>query len=195
LGGERRHITVLYAEVLPVTGIFAQMPAREFMDLLNIYLTVGTEAIHRLNGLIDKYMGSEIMGLFNTQLNPSEHHPWDAMQAAIGMVEDFRNLSEQSANAPSAPYYRIGIHTGIATLGNVGGAKRREFSAIGDTVNTAHRLLENAQPGEIVISREIYDTCAPYFQDVPRLQVVSGGMIQVKGKLENTEVFRVRRLD
>jgi len=61
-------------------------------------------------------MGNEIMGLFNTQLNPSEDHAWLAVQAALEMVEDYRVLAQELGEQP-IPYYRIGIHTGVATLG------------------------------------------------------------------------------
>lgn len=191
LGGERRYITSLFIEVRPFHTFSHDLKAGELMELLNLYLTVGTEAVHRRNGLIDKYMGSEIMGLFNTQLNPSDQHAWDAVQAALDMTANFTTLYEQLGETPKVPYYRIGINTGIATLGNVGGRSRREFSAIGDTINLAKRLEESAAQGEIIISQETYDVCRERLVQVPHLEVVPRGEIQVKGLQREVSVYQL----
>ncbi|NJL93114.1 MAG: GAF domain-containing protein [Anaerolineae bacterium] len=145
LAGERREISVLFVETRPFDTFPASLKAGELMQLLNLYMTVGTEAIHRRAGVIDKYVGSEIMALFNSQLNPSPTHAWDAVRAAIDMALDFQDLYTQLGETPRLPYYRIGIHSGEATLGNVGSTHRREFSAIGDTVNLTKRLQETPQ--------------------------------------------------
>lgn len=191
LGGERRYITALFVEVRPFNTFSHDLKAGELMELLNLYLTVGTEAVHRRSGLIDKYMGSEIMGLFNTQLNPSDQHAWDAVQAALDMTVNFQMLYQQMGEKPAVPYYRIGINTGIATLGNVGGTNRREFSAIGDTINLAKRLQESAVRGEIIISQETFDVCRERLANVPQLEVIPRGAIQVKGRLQETNVYQL----
>ncbi len=191
LGGERRYITALFVEVRGFHTFSHDLKAGELMELLNLYLTVGTEAIHRRSGLIDKYMGSEIMGLFNTQLNPSDLHAWDAVQAALDMTVNFQGLYQQLGENPHVPYYRIGINTGIATLGNVGGTNRREFSAIGDTINLAKRLEENASAGEILISQETFDVCRERLANTPDLQVIPRGAIQVKGRLQETNIYQL----
>ncbi|KAB2904626.1 MAG: GAF domain-containing protein [Anaerolineae bacterium] len=191
LGGERRYITALFVEVRPFNTFSHDLKAGELMELLNLYLTVGTEAVHRRSGLIDKYMGSEIMGLFNTQLNPSDQHAWDAVQAALDMTVNFQMLYQQMDEKPTVPYYRIGINTGIATLGNVGGTNRREFSAIGDTINLAKRLQESAVRGEIIISQETFDVCRERLANVPLLEVIPRGAIQVKGRLQETNVYQL----
>jgi len=192
LGGERRLVTVLFVEVRPFNSFGANLQATEIMDLLNTYLTLATETIHRKNGLIDKYMGSEIMALFNTQLNPSDHHAWDAVAAALEMMQDFHDLYHQLGETPQVPYYRVGIHTGIATLGNVGGANRREFTAIGDTVNLGKRLQENAHSGQLIISEDTYQACLNQLQHTPNIQVVPGGALRVKGREKLTNVFEVQ---
>ncbi len=191
LGGERRYITALFVEVRPFHTFSHDLKAGELMELINLYLTVGTEAIHRRSGLIDKYMGSEIMGLFNTQLNPSDLHAWDAVQAALDMMVDFEALYQQLGDVPEIPYYRVGINTGIATLGNVGGRSRREFSAIGDTINLAKRLEENAARGEIIISQETYDVCRERLASVPNLSIIPRGAVQVKGLTRSVNVYQL----
>ncbi|HLA45660.1 MAG TPA: adenylate/guanylate cyclase domain-containing protein [Aggregatilineales bacterium] len=192
LGGDRRLITVIFVEVRPFHTFSASLQAGEVMELLNTYLTVGTETIHRKAGLIDKYMGSEIMGLFNTQLNPSDEHALDAVEAAIEMMRDFHILYEQLGQHPELPYYRMGIHTGEATLGNVGGKNRREFTAIGDTVNLAKRLQENAHPGQFLISEDTFNACAGQLQAQQGISVIPLGYLAVKGRKQKVLVYEIQ---
>ena len=74
LGGERHVVTVMFVEVRPFESFPKTLSPRELMELLNTYHTLGSEAVHNHAGLIDKYMGNEIMSIFNTQLNPSPTH-------------------------------------------------------------------------------------------------------------------------
>src|SRR5690606_22470969 len=74
LGGERRDVTCLFADICPIDTFPADLTPAQVLDLLNRYMTEATAAVHSANGLIDKYNGSEIMVLFNTQLNPLRNH-------------------------------------------------------------------------------------------------------------------------
>ncbi|GIV80950.1 MAG: hypothetical protein KatS3mg051_0304 [Anaerolineae bacterium] len=159
LGGERRTITALFVETRPFHSFPDSLRPQALMERLNLYLTAGAEAIHMHQGVIDKFMGNEIMGLFNTQLNPDADHAWQAVRAALTMADEFQTLAERLGEEPVA-HWRIGIHTGIATLGNVGSPLRRAFTAIGDTVNLAKRLQENAAPGQIILSEDTWAACA-----------------------------------
>ena len=192
LAGERRFVTVIFVEVRAFNTFPAHLKAGQLMELLNLYMTVGTDAIHRYSGVIDKYMGSEIMGLFNTQLNPSESHAWDAVQAAIDMTRDFQELYTRLGENPTVPFYRIGIHSGEATLGNVGGTSRREFSAIGDTINLGKRLQENAVTGQFIISEETYAACGTQLKSLPGIEIIQRDPLQVKGRLQIAQVYEIR---
>lgn len=193
LGGERREITVIFVEVRPFGSFPAGIQPQELMELLNLYLTAGADAIHNQTGVIDKFMGNEIMGLFNTQLNPSDDHAWLAVQAALKLADDYLLLPERIGEE-SIPYFRIGIHTGEATLGNVGSVSRKEFTAIGHTVNLAKRLQENASPGKIIISDATLRHCQHQLTDpVHGIMVIDSGRIQAKGVSQETPVYEVRR--
>ncbi len=195
LGGERREITVLFVETRPFSAFPANTAPQALMDLLNLYLTVGAEAIHQQNGVIDKFMGSEIMALFNTQLNPTDAHAWWAVQAALKMAEDYTRLLQREGKRHATPYYRIGIHSGEATLGNVGSPSRREFTAIGHTVNLAKRLQENATPAQIIISAETYRRCQAQLEDpARRIKVTKLPPIQVKGVSHPVPIYEIRRV-
>jgi PAS domain S-box-containing protein len=191
LGGERRVVSVLFAELMPSTLMAETGRAGDLMERLNLYLTIGTEAIHRHTGLVDKYMGSEIMALFNTQLNRSEDHAWDALQAALDMIQALRQAYRQSRDTV---YFRLGIHTGEATLGNVGSTQRREFTALGDSINLGKRLEENARNGELLISEATYLAAKPHLAKAPHIDITPQGTLQVKGRQQATPVYKVSLL-
>jgi adenylate cyclase len=193
LGGERRVISVVFVEARPFHTFPPDLRPQELMELLNLYLTVGAEAIHNQAGVVDKFMGNEIMGLFNTQLNPTEDHAWWAAQAALHMADDYVALAQQIGEDP-IPYYRIAIHTGVATMGNVGSASRREFTAIGHTVNLAKRLQENATAGQIIISDETCRQCYAQLTDpASSILVQERPSIQMKGIRQMAQIFEIQR--
>ncbi len=193
LGGERREITVIFVEVRPFGSFPPDILPQELMELLNLYLTTGADAIHNQTGVIDKFMGNEIMGLFNTQLNPSDDHAWLAVQAALKLAEDYLLLPTRIGEEP-IPYFRVGIHTGEATMGNVGSATRKEFTAIGHTVNLTKRLQENAVSGTIIISAQTLQHCQAQLADPAHgITVIDSGRIQAKGVSQEIPVYEVRR--
>ena len=133
------------------------------------------------------------MGLFNTQLNPDPYHAWNAVQAGLMLADEFARLLADLGEEP-IPYHTIGIHTGIATVGNVGSQTRREFTAIGDSVNLAKRLQENAQPGQIIISGDTRQHCEPRLSDpASGIQLIELPSVQVKGRRQATTVYEIRR--
>ncbi|MBN1565287.1 MAG: GAF domain-containing protein [Anaerolineae bacterium] len=192
LGGERRFITVIFVESRPFHAFPENIHPQDLMEQLNLYLTAGAEAIHHQSGVIDKFMGNEIMGLFNTQLNPCDDHAWRAVLSALKIVDDYMALAPP--DDPHLPYYRVGIHTGVATLGNVGSLSRREFTAIGDTVNLGKRLQENAKPGQIIMSDATYQACAEQLHDQANgILVEERESIQVKGRFQTVKIFNIQR--
>jgi PAS domain S-box-containing protein len=192
LGGERRIVTTVFIDVRGFNTFPTVDPVR-FMETLNRYLTVAAEAVTERNGVIDKYMANEIMALYNTQLNPMDDHAFRALLSVLDTVNGYHALYRQTGEAPGTRYYRIGLHTGVATLGNVGSEARREFTALGDSINLAHRLLENARPGEIVISAETYQAAMAYFPTPPAGLTVSPlEEITVKNRREPIRVYRLR---
>ena len=192
-GGEKREVTCLFVEVRRLNSLKDVRP-REIMEILNTYLAVATECIHETRGVVDKYMGNEVMAMWNTQLNPMQDHGYLAVEAAVLMRERFEQMYAELGINPDPAYYRIGMHTGVATLGNVGSPNRRDFTAIGDTINLSKRLEENAKYGEIIVSIDTVeqfkanttDKWSAYrFEDRPA--------ILGKGKSEATKVYEVFR--
>lgn len=156
LSGEEREITVVFADVRGFTTFSEKLPPEELMTVINQYLSAGSSAIQLLEGIIDKYMGDAIVGLYNTQLNPqTDDHALRAVRAAIALANDVQALHE-IIPPEQRLFYGIGIHTGTAIVGNVGSPSRKEFTALGYAVTFAKKLQEIALPGEIIISEETY---------------------------------------
>lgn len=191
LGGERRMISVLFVETLSIDALAAELHPVALLERVNQYLTASAEAIHRRRGLVDKFVGSEVMGLFNTQLNPDEDHAWQAVLAALTMLDELRALSARLGD-PAQLCCRIGVHSGVATLGNVGNATRREFTAIGDTINLAKRLQEHATYGQLIISEDTYRLCRDRIETADtRMHISQHATIQVRGRRQPVTVYDV----
>lgn len=188
LGGERREVTCMFVDVRPVETFPADFRPQQIMEQLNIYLTKATDCIHNHKGVIDKYMGNEIMILFNSQLNPMADHAAWAVEAALSLREAFMELYHELGIAPEPHFYRVGVNTGVATLGNVGSLNRREFTAIGDTINLSKRLEENTTGGQIIISE---DTAAQI--DTTDIRLAELDPLQVKGRRQETRIYEVFR--
>jgi len=193
LGGVRRDITVLYVDVRPASAVLADLPPQQQMAELNHYIALCCEPIHRFGGVIDKFMGTEIMALFNTQLNPSTTHEWDAIRTALEIAAAFARTGDTLVDPATCARYCISIHSGIATMGNVGSKNRREFTAIGDTVNLAHRLLELAADDEILISQEVHHSCAGHLQGLAeRVQIADRGEYEIRGRQQPVRVYQLQ---
>jgi adenylate cyclase len=166
LGGDEREISVIFADVRGFTTFSEQLDPEQLMTVISQYLTVSSDAIELYDGIIDKYMGDAVVGLFNTQLNPQEDHAVRAVRAALSMAYDVRALHEVLPPEQRL-FYGIGVDTGMAMLGNVGSPSRKEFTAIGLPFNFAKLLQENALAGEIIISQNTYDLVKAVFVTEP----------------------------
>lgn len=193
LGGERRETTCMFVDVRPLSTFPPELRPQQIMEMLNLYLSVATDCIHQVGGVIDKYMGQEIMGLFNSQLNPLEDHAARALAAALNMREAFIRLYAELGLNPDPHYYRIGMHTGVATLGNVGSEIRRDFTAIGDAINLSKRLEENATAGQIIISEDTRQHIERYPGPLrlDMLRLIERDALQVKGRQQRTRIYEV----
>ncbi|GAB4419849.1 MAG: hypothetical protein Kow00106_16200 [Anaerolineae bacterium] len=155
LSGDEREISVVFADVRGFTSFSERLDPELLMTIISRYLTVCTDALQLQEGIVDKYMGDAVVGLFNTQLNPQDDHAVRAVRAALAMAYDVRALHEVLPPEHRL-FYGIGVETGIAVLGNVGSPSRKEFTAIGTPINRAKYLQENALAGEVLISPQTY---------------------------------------
>ncbi|MEW5721178.1 MAG: adenylate/guanylate cyclase domain-containing protein, partial [Chloroflexota bacterium] len=154
LGGERQLVTVLFADMHGFTTLSEQVSPEELIKILNVYLSLAAKTILKYEGTLDKFMGDGAMAMFNAPL-PQADHAWRAACAALTLQR------EVTALAPKLPLsqrlcFRIGLHTGEAVVGNIGTRELMNYTAIGDTVNVAKRLQENAEDNQILISRPTF---------------------------------------
>lgn len=193
LGGERREITCMFVDVRPLSSFPAGLSPQQIMEMLNAHLTVASDCIQAQNGVVDKFMGHEVMALFNSQLNPQRHHAQLAVEAALAIRDAFIAMYAQNGESPNPHYYRVGIHTGIATLGNVGSLNRRDFTALGDTINLAKRLEENTTGGQIILSEDSLQHLKQAPNALAALRLEECAPIQVKGRQQQTLIYEVFR--
>ena len=193
MGGMRRPVTCLFANVRPWATL-PDVTASEKLRILNQYQAVATACIHECEGIIDKYMGNEVMALFNTQLNPQQNHARQALECGLMMRDRFVDLYQQMGIDPQPHYYIIGMYTGVATLGNVGSFQRREFTALGHSINTAKRVQENAARGSVTIVQETFEHIRwnsswplPY-EFRPREAIMGKGL---SASMQAYEVYRI----
>ena len=156
LGGERRIITVLFADIVNYTGLSESMSAdpAALVTMLNEYMTKMTDRILESEGVVDKIRGDGIMAFWGAP-NDVPNHAQAAIDAALAMLAELKRLN---ANDPRFTHVDIGIGiaTGDAIAGNFGGANRFDYSVIGDTVNLASRLEELTRKfkSHLLVSRE-----------------------------------------
>jgi PAS domain S-box-containing protein len=161
--GEERIISALFADVRGFTSFSEKLEPEALMEIINEYLSRASDAIELFEGVVDKYMGDAVTGLFNTQLNPQEDHALRVVRAAVSMLYDVDALHE-TLPEDQRLFYGVGIHTGIAVLGSIGSQDRREFSAIGEALEISKLLQENALGGEIILSEATYELVKDYFE-------------------------------
>ncbi|MDQ6708373.1 MAG: GAF domain-containing protein [Acidobacteriota bacterium] len=152
LGGTLQPISVLFADIRGFTTLSERMDAREVVQMLNELFTAMSEVIFEAGGTLDKFVGDCVMALFGAPV-AFEDSPSRALNAAIAMQRRVAALNRaREKRELSAIRIGIGIHHGLAVVGNIGSADRMQYTAIGDTVNIAARLVSRAAPQEIVVS-------------------------------------------
>ncbi len=188
LGGARRDITVLFVDIRGFTPLSESAEPEEVVSILNDYLTLCAKSIFDYGGTLDKYIGDAAMALYNAPLD-LENHQLRAVQTAWAMKLGAEPLQKRlEERFGKVVRFGVGIHTGSAIVGNIGADFRMDFTAIGDTVNTAARIEANSKPGQILISQEVYEHVKNY------VEVTDIGPIQVKGKAHALQVYQVDEL-
>lgn len=185
---QEQTVTVLFADVKGFTSLSERLSPREVQDLLNEYLHEMTDVIFRYHGTVDKYIGDGIMAVFGAPRLPDEpfddQHAMRAVTAAIEMQAAQKRLVDKWE--PSKAFsIRIGVNTGMAFTGFFGTRHRLEYTAIGDTVNTASRLETAAEPGSVFIGEDTAQLVRVGFN----LQEM--GQLQLKGKQQLVSAYKV----
>jgi PAS domain S-box-containing protein len=183
IGGKRVDITVLFADIRGFTSYSEKRSPEELVAVLNQYLAAGAEAVLAAEGTVDKFLGDAVMAWFNAPL-PQPDHTLRAVRAALALKAAVEKLHTELP--PEAHLsFGVGIHYGEAVLGWIGTEKRLEYTAIGDSVNTAKRIQENSSKGQILISKEAYERVKKQVEAKPYAP------LQVKGKSAPLDVYEL----
>ncbi len=155
LGGEKREITTLFSDIRGFTSLSEKLSPEELVAILNEYLSPMTNIVLEEGGTLNKYIGDAIMVLCNAPLDLSDH-PKKGCIIALRWVKELEKLNEEWKKEGRPPLgIGVGINTGDAVIGNMGGDLRFEYTAIGDTVNLASRLEGmNKVYGTVIIATE-----------------------------------------
>jgi adenylate cyclase len=182
---ERRDVTVLFCDVRGFTPLAERLSPEGVVLLLNEFYTLMIDTTFKNDGTLDKFLGDGVMAIFGAPiLHPD--HSLRAVKTALAMQAGISELSRRRAAEGKDPIMvGIGLSAGEAVAGTVGTEDRMEYTVIGDSVNLAARLESNAKAGQILISQRTY-------RNVEGLvNVKSLGMLKVKGKEEQVEVYEV----
>jgi class 3 adenylate cyclase len=160
LGGETREISIVFADIRNFSAIAAQLAPDAVVSVLNHYLDLLTRAIWDEEGTLTMFIGDALMAIFNAPL-PQPDHATRAIRAAWAMRQALEEENDQTGAFRTHAQYGIGVHTGLALVGNIGAPGRMQnYTAIGDSVNIASRLESSASANQILLSAETYTACA-----------------------------------
>jgi class 3 adenylate cyclase len=184
LGGAKKRVTVVFADVVAFTGFAERASPERAVAFLNELFTILSEIVFRHGGMVDKFIGDCIMAVFR----PSGSAP-DDVARALAAAEDMHAFVESNLPRWREAYsfsveLGIGVSTGEVLMGNLGSSARMEYTVIGDAVNVAARLEALARPRQTLTTRDVVDAC-------PDLAFTSLGEHALRGRARPVEVFEV----
>src|SRR5260221_315554 len=186
--GQQREVTLLFSDIRGFTSLSEKRRPEEVVALLNRYFSLQVDVVFRHGGSLDKFIGDCIMALWGAPLDDRDHAR-RAVACALDMADTLAVFKREFGEGATDFDVGIGVHSGPAVVGLIGSEKRREYTAIGDTVNLASRIegLTKDAKRRILVSRDTMEQCADAFD------FVSCGTFPVKGRAQPVELFEPRR--
>lgn len=185
--GERKQVTVLFADVAGFTSLSEKLDPEDTHALISQALTSIAEEVHRYEGTIAQFLGDGVMALFGAPI-AHEDAPQRALYAAMGIRKHLSNYARSLRQRGIEFNMRIGLNTGLVVVGRIGDDLTMEYTAMGDTVNLASRMQRTAQPGTIRVSENTYRLAEGYFEFKPL------GQMRLKGRVEPAKAYELRGL-
>jgi adenylate cyclase len=186
--GQTREVTLLFSDIRGFTTLSESRRPEEVVELLNRYFSLQVDVVFRHGGSLDKFIGDCIMALWGAPLDDPDHAR-HAVACALDMADTLQAFKRDLGAEQLDFDVGIGLHSGPAVVGFIGSEKRREYTAIGDTVNLASRIegLTKDAKRRILVSRDTMECCGDAFD------FVSCGTFPVKGRAQPVELFEPRR--
>src|SRR5262249_37122042 len=188
LEGERRQVTVLFADTAGFTAIAEKLDPEDVHQILDRCFEIITAAVHRFEGTINQYTGDGVMALFGAPI-AHEDGPRRAVHAALAVQHALRDFGKElQARRGFDLQMRTGLNTGLVVVGKIGDDLRMDYTAVGDTTNLAARMQQLARPGSVVVSEATHKLVTGFFETLDL------GEVQVKGHtpVRAFEVLRPR---
>ncbi|MGD8975685.1 MAG: adenylate/guanylate cyclase domain-containing protein, partial [Desulfobacterales bacterium] len=187
LEGERKLVTVLFADVANYTELAEKLDPEEVHQIMDGCFKILMDEIHRYEGTINQFTGDGVMALFGAPV-AHEDHAQRACHSALSIQNAIRNYSEKVSKDCGADFQmRIGINSGPVIVGSIGDDLRMDYTAIGDTTNLASRMESLTEPGSILVSDNTHKLVGYFFEFEPL------GKIQIKGKDQPQEAYKLIR--
>ena len=189
LGGRKRNVACLFVDIRGFTKMSEELTPEEVVDILNGYLEMATNQVFRFGGMVDKFIGDCVMAIFNAPVDLDDYI-YKAVCAAYGIVKEGQKICD----AVMEKYHKklefgVGVHYGDAVIGNIGSKTRMDFTAIGDTVNTASRIEASAGGSQVLISSYVYEVLKD------RIKVTDAGDRMFKNKKEPIKCYEVIEIE
>lgn len=183
LGGENRDIAVLFVDIRGFTPMSESLEPEQVVDILNSYLNLTTNSIFANGGTLDKFIGDATMAVFNAPFDLDDY-VYRAVKTAWAIVSGGNAIESKFLERyGKSVSFGVGVNCGPAVVGNIGCDFRMDYTAIGDTVNTAARLESNAKRGQVLISESVYERVKD------RITAEPIGEIPLKGKSKGVFVY------
>ncbi len=183
----RQELSIYFVDIRGFTSTTERLSLQEMTSFLNDFYLNMSAVVMRNRGMINKFIGDNIMALYNVS-NELPDHPLWAVRTGMEMQAEINKINTRREKRGEVPInLGVGVNTGEVLLGSFGSVLRQDFTAIGDAVNTAARLQSQAKAGEVIISD------ATYQRIKDRFQCVSLGEVQVKGKAHAVRMWRVEK--
>ncbi len=184
--GERKVVSVLFADVANFTSISEKLDPEDVHQIMDGCFKILMKEIHKYEGTINQFTGDGVMALFGAPV-AHEDHAQRACYAALAIQEAIQKYNVLSNEKFDVDFnMRIGINSGPVVVGAIGDDLRMDYTAVGDTTNLAARMESLAQPGSILISANTYGKVSPYFKFEPL------GKLTIKGKELPQEAYELK---
>ncbi len=185
LGGRKRNVACLFVDIRGFTKMSEELTPEEVVDVLNGYLEMATNQVFRFGGMVDKFIGDCVMAIFNAPVDLDDY-VFKAVCSAYGIVKEGKAICDQVKEKYNKKLeFGVGVHFGDAVIGNIGSKTRMDFTAIGDTVNTASRIEASAAGDQVLISKDVYEVIKD------RVKVIDAGDRMFKNKKEPITCYEV----
>jgi class 3 adenylate cyclase/tetratricopeptide (TPR) repeat protein len=187
--GERKLVTVFFADVADFSSISTKLDPEEVHQIMNGTFKIMLDEIHKFEGTINQFTGDGVMALFGAPI-AHEDHARRACYAALAIQESIKSYSNHIKNLYGFDFaLRIGLNSGTVVVGSIGDDLRMDYTAVGEATNLASRMESSATPGTTFLAKSTYRLARDFFE------FESIGKIEMKGKIEPQEAFKLIRAD